>query len=402
MVAERVLLFGVDSPIGLSIIRELAQNDVQVIGIGQSKQAIGLYSRYLHEGFIFNRTRAELIPFVQDVCKQFDIKYLMTVSENDILFFNKHAHQLENIKLLFATQEKMELVIDKDLIYRKAKLVSINIPKSYEIKQIEELDTLAVDLKYPVILKWRNPPEIIPLLSQHNLSFEKAQYCYSKAELKKSLQRYSVVGQFPLIQLFCPGSGVGQMIFMHNSEPLLKFQHKRIHEYPPEGGFSTVCESLPVTDNSELMEKSIKLLKSIGWEGPAMVEYRFDPDSGESVLMEINGRFWGSLPLAYHSGATFAFHSFSVLGKNEIPKPSQYKSDVRSVYLLPELRRLLTILFFPQRIQNKNLKFNKIKELFTFIGFLINPNTRFFVFVWKDPKPFFADIYLSICNKLGI
>ena len=36
-----------------------------------------------------------------------------------------------------------------------------------------------------------------------------------------------------------------------------------------------------------------------------MVEYRHDPLSGQYWLMEVNGRFWGSLPLATAAGADF-------------------------------------------------------------------------------------------------
>lgn len=42
-----------------------------------------------------------------------------------------------------------------------------------------------------------------------------------------------------------------------------------------------------------LYERTINLLDAFGWSGVAMVEYKVDERSGEPVLMEINGRFWG-------------------------------------------------------------------------------------------------------------
>jgi hypothetical protein len=64
------------------------------------------------------------------------------------------------------------------------------------------------------------------------------------------------------------------MIFLDRGEVLLRLRHRRISKWPPEGGTSTVCESLPLSLNAELFAKSEALLRRIGWEG---VEYRLDP-----------------------------------------------------------------------------------------------------------------------------
>ena len=71
--------------------------------------------------------------------------------------------------------------------------------------------------------------------------------------------------------------------------------------------------------HAALMERSEALLRAIGWEGPAMVEYRYDEATGAAVLMEINGRLWGSLPLAGHAGAEFALGTYYALGLGRAP-----------------------------------------------------------------------------------
>src|SRR5690606_28748671 len=105
----------------------------------------------------------------------------------------------------------------------------------------------------------------------------------------------------------------------------LCFQHERLHEWPPEGGVSTLCRSVPLERHQEQMAKSVALLVSLGWSGPAMVEYRYDPGRGRYVLMEINGRFWGSQPLAYHCGAHFAWEGYrrAVLGATDDARPAR-------------------------------------------------------------------------------
>ena len=54
-----------------------------------------------------------------------------------------------------------------------------------------------------------------------------------------------------------------------------------------------------------LAERSYELLRELGWRGAAMVEYKIDQKTGTPYLMEINGRFWGSLQLAIDAGVDF-------------------------------------------------------------------------------------------------
>jgi predicted ATP-grasp superfamily ATP-dependent carboligase len=93
------------------------------------------------------------------------------------------------------------------------------------------------------------------------------------------------------------------------------------------------------------MAKSVAFLRELAWEGIAMVKYRHDSASGESALMEINGRFWGSVPLAYQSGAPFPTLCYRLLGINTSVAIAPYRSGVRCRFMVPEARRLARILF---------------------------------------------------------
>jgi hypothetical protein len=52
-----------------------------------------------------------------------------------------------------------------------------------------------------------------------------------------------------------------------------------------------------------LYDYSVRLLGALRWTGLAMVEFKVGPHG--PVLMEVNGRVWGSLPLAVMSGVDF-------------------------------------------------------------------------------------------------
>jgi predicted ATP-grasp superfamily ATP-dependent carboligase len=294
----------------------------------------------------------------------------------------------------------MQIVVNKDRLNAVAQDIGIATPVTRQIRSLQELDDQLHELTYPVVLKWANPHEVGQMLSAQGLELEKTRYCYNDSELRSTLARYESIGRYPLIQSFAPGWGLGQMLFMHNGEALLRFQHERIHEWPPEGGVSSLCRSVPIEQHTDLMHKSIRLLQEIGWEGAAMVEYRYDSGSGRAILMEVNGRFWGSLPLAYRAGAPFAWYTYSVLGKKQQPEPRAYREGLRCVFMIPEVKRLYRILFRPQLIENKALRFNRAAECLAFLGNLLDPMLTHYVFKWSDPLPAISDFYFGLRNAV--
>jgi predicted ATP-grasp superfamily ATP-dependent carboligase len=131
-----------------------------------------------------------------------------------------------------------------------------------------------------------------------------------------------------------------------------------------------------------------------------MVEYRHDPHTGKTALMEVNGRFWGSLPLAYHAGVPFAWFTYAVLGLGIRPDPPTYRPGLRCRYMIPETRRLLTLIRHRGRTQNRALSFSVAGEVIEYLRQFLSPSSRYFVFTFADPGPFFADLRFVLRNVL--
>ena len=136
------------------------------------------------------------------------------------------------------------------------------------------------------------------------------------------------------------------------------------------------------------MALSERLLAAMGWEGPAMVEYRHDPTTGRYWLMEVNGRFWGSLPLAYYSGAHFAWESYrrAVLGETAPEQPAIRRRKAR--YVIPDCKHLATVLKDGRKPVGTRLKL-----LAAFLGGYFDPRMRYYVWSLRDPMPLFGDAW---------
>lgn len=404
LLPERALVIGVDTPIGLAIIRELGSQGVEVYGVARSPRGVGLFSKWLTKGYLLSGERSVQLAGILNIIDEHKIGVLMAISEGDLLWLNQHREAFSGVKLLFPDEQQIRTVLDKAQVYAVAQKAGVPLPRMFTPESPQDART--TNLRFPVVVKWADPNAVVPLLEKAGLPLEKFLYAYDQNELYAQLKRFEPVGCYPVVQEFCRGYGLGQMFLMHQGEAALYFQHRRIHEWPPEGGVSTLCEALDPGLHTDLREKSLALLKALNWDGVAMVEYRHDPLTGQSALMEINGRFWGSLPLAHHAHAPFAWELFRLKALGEKPDASNiyrsgiYRTKFRCAYIIPELKRLFVILFAAHRIQNRSLHFSPFNEILSLLKTWLNPRTRYYVFSLRDPKPFFYDITYAIRNKI--
>jgi len=396
----RILLLDIDGPLGLTIVRELAQYGVEVHGIAYNRKALGLYSRYLKQGYIRKKWAPEDVASqVAVLARTLTPCHVMAHIEDDITLLNDGRSLFGETRLLIPTMEKMAVVNDKVRTYAIAEPLGIPVPKTFEFHSMNDWDAAVSYLHFPVILKWSDPVAVADKLDAAGIKFEKITHCPSPVDLREALARYETLGIFPIIQEYCSGYGLCQNVFMHQGNALLTFQHRRVSEWPPEGAIASTCQAVPLSEHQALMEKSIALLRSIGWEGAANIEYRFDPLTSRAALMEVNGRFWAGLPLAYNCGASFAWLTYSVQVNGQFPHIPKPRDDLRCRYMVPETKRLFRILFQPHLISKHTIHFNRTQELARFVADFMRLGTRYYVFSLRDPMPFFMDIVSSLFSR---
>lgn len=379
-----VIVLGVDTAIGLTVMRELGEHGVSVHAIGRNAWAIGGASRWAKRFSV--RGVGKLASWLPERLHNGKAKALFAISEDDLVELAEMPQQIGDCRILSPRTGPLELVLDKRRTLNIAATLDIDVPHSWQPERGQDFAAILPTLGYPKIAKWANPPAITPLLDAAGLPFIKSELIADEAALLDMLERYRPMQQWPLVQRYCPGHGVGQMLHMRGGVATLRFQHRRLHEWPPSGGTSTLCESLPDDAYAEQMIKSEALLATIGWEGPAMVEYRHDPETGRFWLMEVNGRFWGSLPLAHAAGAHFAWEQY----RHAFPQatnggPVSQRRYRKARYFIPETRRML-------RILRTGEAEGRARALLSWLTGGLDPNTRHYVWSWRDPGPMLRDL----------
>jgi len=200
----------------------------------------------------------------------------------------------------FPDIETFNALTDKRRLLEEAARLGIAIPAQQVIQDRAALGSMDVhSLTYPVVLK--------PARSVGSINGGRAKVSVSYArdadELIRAV-RIASPAAFPLlVQQRIVGPGTGIFLLLWDGEQRAAFAHRRLCEKPPSGGVSVYRESIPL--DVDLLERSRALLDCFAWRGVAMVEYKRDAITGQPYLMEVNGRFWGSLQLAVDAGVDF-------------------------------------------------------------------------------------------------
>jgi predicted ATP-grasp superfamily ATP-dependent carboligase len=162
-----------------------------------------------------------------------------------------------------------------------------------------------------------------------------------------------------------------------------------LREKPPTGGVSVYRESVPL--RPDVREHAERLLRHFGWTGAAMVEFKEDARTGIPYLMEVNGRFWGSLQLAIDAGVNFPVMLVRLALDEDVDPPSGYELGVRSRWLWGDFDHLLAVLRTPRWYRDAHPTFPSRGAALA--KFLVpwRPGDRFEILRLTDLLPFFRE-----------
>jgi len=131
-----------------------------------------------------------------------------------------------------------------------------------------------------------------------------------------------------------------------HGRPVAWFAHERLRDIRPSGSGSSLRRSVAV--DPRLRSRAERLLEAMQWHGPAMVEFR-DDGVDPPWLMEVNGRFWGSLQLSIAAGCDFPRLWVDLLAGKPVTPPAEYRAGVTIRWLWGDVKRFLYIVAGPPR-----------------------------------------------------
>lgn len=330
--SRRVLVTDGEERAALAIARSLGRAGYEVhISAARSRSLAGA-SRYARTRSRLPSPLAEPERYLDELVGLVEsrgVEVLIPVTDASLLAVLEGRERFRGVEIPFAEIETFRTISDKREVLARAAGMGIAVPGQWVLAEPSELDALLPELEYPLVLK---PSRSVGGAEGDRIRLG-VSYAAGPVELRERVASLPEAAFPLLLQRRIVGPGVGVFALIHEGRVLAGFAHRRLREKPPSGGVSVYSESLPL--DPPLFARSVALLEDFGWSGPAMVEYKVDAATGTPYLMEVNGRFWGSLQLAIDAGVDFPL--LLLEPHRAAHGPPSYRAGVRLRWWLGDL-----------------------------------------------------------------
>ena len=347
----RVLVTDGNERAALAVTRALGREQIEVVVGAEVPRSLAGSSRYCQQSIVYPSPYQEPERFVThllEAVREHQVDALFPVSDIAMHVLGPEKSRFEpQTHIPIPVAAVFQEISDKYRLMRQAVEQGVPIPDTLFVPDGRLEGVIDRITEFPVVIKPGSS------LVKESGRWTKTSVCYanSREELQRLYRERPYLRRPSLIQRRVVGEGQGLFVLMQEGEPLGMFAHRRIRERPPSGGVSVLRESIALP--KDMVEATLKLLQRVKWHGVAMVEFKVDAVSKRPLLMEINGRFWGSLQLATDAGINFPYLLLKMaMGRAETVPEYGYRIGVKSRWLLGDLDHLLMRLMKSDRSLN--------------------------------------------------
>ena len=290
-----------DQRAALAVTRSLGASGMTVLVAAPRRSTLAGASRYAHRRIVAPSPLDDPQGFVDvlaDVAREESVDLVLPISDASLLAVLEARARFPTANVPFVSADQFRRISNKAALLETARAIGIAVPEQRVLANPEAAYDLA-SLRYPVVVK---PARSV---AEHGDARFKlgVSHAADPTELRRRIAEYPAAGFPLLLQQRIVGPGIGVFLLMWDGQLVASFGHRRIRETPPSGGVSSYREALQ--PSAEVLDQSQRLLREFDWRGVAMVEFKVDAATGVPYLMEVNGRFWGSLQLAIDAGVDF-------------------------------------------------------------------------------------------------
>lgn len=310
----------------LAVIRSLGKKGVEVYAAEKTRFAPGLFSKYSHKALLSPdsaKSPEQYFSWLKETLQRESCSILFPMDDHTLEIVMDKRLELEQIcHMGIPPVESYRIAADKAPTYHAATAAGIPSPPTLTDVPVDELETVADKIAFPVVIKPRKSS------GSRGLSFVE-----EKSSLAKAYLDVHAVHPFPLIQQYIPPSAKYSVCLLFDRDSKLKasFVQRQVRHYPVDMGTSVVQESVYYP---ELVEMALQLMNRLPWYGVVELEFLIDKQ-GRPYFQEINPRFWGSVYMSILAGVDFPWLLYRLICGEEVEETFTYRTGLRCRWLLP-------------------------------------------------------------------
>ncbi len=318
-----------ESRIALAAARGLRTAGWQV-SVATPQMSHASISRYTMHRYVIRRLEQDPVGFRQDVTAAISHggqDLVFGVGDAEVLALSAARDDFEAC-LPYPEHACVVAAIDKVQLTAAARSAGLSTPAVYS-------SPAQVGPRESVIVK----PRLNGRVGHRGTTKIEARLAKGAVDAARMAAGVTAAGGEPLIQAAVQGDLLALiLLIVPDGRVIAAVQQRADRLYPPHVGISARSHTESV--DAGLERRAVQMLSALGWWGVAELQFVM-PDNGEPVLIDLNGRFYGSLSLALAASVNFPdLWARSALG---LPTPvrTEARPGVRYQWLEGDLRRAL-------------------------------------------------------------
>ena len=314
------IVIGLDTLPGLQTARILASHGIPVIAIASDPGHHCCRTNVCDEIHYANARSPDFLAKLNEIAATLDHKaVLYPCLDPAVLIISAHRAELEKRFLIsLADSETVDLLTNKVSFYRYAEETGLSIPKTFFLESRADAVEAAEKLDFPGVLK-----PSVRLDGWDKNTSKKAFKVDTAEELMQLYERCHTWTDTLIFQEWIEGGDDSlyscNCYFDANSNPLTTFVARKIRQWPPGIGFSSLGEEVR---EDFVRDETLRLFSGVNYRGLGYVELKRDTRTGKSYIIEPNiGRPTGRSAIAEAGGVELLYTMYcDVLG---LPLPAQ-------------------------------------------------------------------------------
>lgn len=372
-------------------MRSLGRQGIEVHAAPFDFSAPALSSRYIsavHWLPYYQGDGEEWLSAIKTLFQAQSYDLVIPCDERALLPLARHRNELSGwSRLALPDEPALEVFYDKQQTRELARSLDVPVAPGRLIADGDTVREIVAETGLPVVVKPRRSYSPGDLYSRGRVRI-----AADAASLEEILP--SVRGGDYFFEGFFPGQGVGLSILASDGRLLQAFQHHRVHE---RGGSGYYRVSAPLSP--PLLAAVEAILKATDYTGVAMFEFKLNLASGKWILLEVNARPWGSLPLPVGLGVDFPYDWYRLLVDGvEVPRHS-YRVGIHARNFIPDLQA--TLAEAAERWKRPGALLGHLARTFWEWRHLLSGREFHDVFVVDDVRPAFSEFGCVLREVLG-
>ena len=328
---RKALVIGDDTRSFLTTVRSLGRGGIEVHAAPFAFQSPALRSRYISKTHwlpYYIGDGSEWLEAIDELLLRERFAVVIPCDERSLLPLHYHRELLSTrTRLAIPDPDSLDIFFDKNNTRKLAQTLGIPVAKGRMIRPTDSAGSLLAEAGLPLAIKPTCSYTLGRLYTRNRVII-----AGTESEIADALA--TTAGTPHFFEAFFPGIGVGVSVLAHDGRVMQAFQHRRVHEYQG-ASYYRVTEQL----SPPLLDAVRRMVSATRYSGVAMFEFRVNGPSGAWILLEVNARPWGSLPLPVAVGADFPFRWYRLLVEGAETAEVQYKIGVYGRNFLPDARQ---------------------------------------------------------------